>query len=89
VILIDDGVATGSTAHAALKALRSRKPARLIFGAPVAPADAVRRLAMDADEIAILHAPHIFYAVAEFYDRFPQVSDEEVIAFLKSNAPPA
>jgi predicted phosphoribosyltransferase len=88
VVLIDDGVATGSTAHAALQALRGRNPARLIFGAPVASAEAVQRLAVDADELVILHAPAIFFAVAEFYDRFPQVSDEEVMALLK-NPPPA
>lgn len=88
VVLIDDGVATGSTAHAALQALRGRNPARLIFGAPVASAEAAQRLAVDADELVILHAPAIFFAVAEFYDRFPQVSDEEVMALLK-NSPPA
>ncbi len=88
VVLIDDGVATGSTAHAALHALRGHKPARLIFGAPVASAEAAQRLALDADELAILHAPAIFFAVAEFYDRFPQVSDEEVMALFK-NSPPA
>jgi len=84
VILIDDGVATGSTAHAALHALRARNPARLIFATPVAPADAVQRLAADADELAILHAPGVFFAVGEFYDRFLQVSDAEVIALLRA-----
>lgn len=87
VILVDDGVATGSTAHAALHALRERKPARLVFAAPVAPADTVQRLAADADDLAILHAPRAFFAVGEFYDRFPQVSDEEVLALLRSSAP--
>jgi putative phosphoribosyl transferase len=87
VVLIDDGVATGSTAHAALHALRSLKPARLIFAVPVASADAVRRLALDADDLAILHTPGAFTAVGEYYDRFPQVSDEEVIAVLKSSSP--
>jgi predicted phosphoribosyltransferase len=83
VVLIDDGVATGSTARAALHAVRARKPARLIFATPVAPADALRRLAVDSDELAVLHAPNVFFAVGEFYDRFPQVPDEEVIALLK------
>jgi putative phosphoribosyl transferase len=82
VILIDDGVATGATAHAALRTLRSRGPARLIFAAPVAPADTVQRLALDADELAILNAPAIFFAVADFYDRFLQVSDDEVLSCL-------
>jgi predicted phosphoribosyltransferase len=87
VVLIDDGVATGSTAHAALHALRACKPARLIFGAPVAPVEAIRRLSPDADELAVLHAAALFFAVGEFYDRFFQVSDEEVIALLKRASP--
>jgi predicted phosphoribosyltransferase len=87
VILVDDGVATGATAHAALRTLRSRGPARLIFAAPVAPADTVQRLALDADELAILDAPAIFFAVADFYDRFLQVSDDEVLSLLNHSAP--
>ena len=87
VILIDDGVATGSTAHAALHALRARNPARLIFATPVAAADTVQRLALDADELVVLDAPNIFFAVGEFYDKFIQVPDEEVIALLNSFAP--
>jgi len=86
VVLVDDGVATGSTAHAALRALRRSNPARLIFAAPVAAADTVQRLAADADDLAILHAPSAFFAVGEYYDKFPQVSDEEVIAFLGISA---
>jgi predicted phosphoribosyltransferase len=88
VILIDDGVATGATAHAALQALRAAKPARLIFATPVAPADAIQRLAVDADDLVVLHAPNVFFAVGEFYDRFVQVTDDEVIALLK-HSPPA
>jgi predicted phosphoribosyltransferase len=86
VVLIDDGVATGATAHAALQSLRGRIPARLIFATPVAAADTVQRLAHDADELAVLHAPGVFFAVGEFYERFLQVSDEEVISLLKSSA---
>ena len=88
VILVDDGVATGSTAHGALRGLRGQGPGRLVFATPVAAADTVQRLAADADELAILHAPRAFFAVGEFYDRFPQVSDEEVLALL-GNHPPA
>lgn len=82
VILVDDGVATGSTAHAALCALRAHKPARLIFAAPVAAADTIQRLAVDADELVVPHAPNVFFSVGEFYDRFIQVSDDEVIRCL-------
>jgi len=87
VILIDDGVATGATAHAALFGLRKQNPARLVFATPVAAADSIQRLAGDADELKILHAPPGFGAVADFYDRFPQVSDAEVVALLKSLRP--
>jgi predicted phosphoribosyltransferase len=86
VILIDDGVATGSTAHAALRTLRARGPARLVFASPVAAADTLQRLAADADELAILHAPPIFFAVADFYDRFLQVTDDEVLSCLNHSA---
>jgi putative phosphoribosyl transferase len=82
VILIDDGVATGSTAHAALHALRANKPARLIFATPVAAAETVQRLAMDADDLAVLHAPVAFFSVGEFYGSFLQVPDEEVLRLL-------
>jgi putative phosphoribosyl transferase len=87
VILVDDGVATGATAHAALRTLRLRGPARVIFATPVAPADTVQRLAVDADELAILHAPAMFFAVTDFYDRFLQVSDEEVLSLLNTSVP--
>jgi len=86
VILIDDGVATGSTAHAALLALRERGPARLIFATPVAAADTMQRLAADADELAILYVPSGFLAVGEFYERFEQVGDQEVVETLKEGA---
>ena len=85
VILVDDGVATGSTAHAALRALRGRHPARLIFATPVAAADSIQRLAGSTDELAILHSPAGFSAVGEFYNRFEQVSDEEVMAALRDS----
>jgi len=87
VILIDDGVATGVTAHAALRALRERNPARLIFAAPVAASDTVQRLAADADDLVILHAPSAFFAVGEFYEHFSQVSDEDVLALLQNSLP--
>jgi predicted phosphoribosyltransferase len=82
IILIDDGVATGETAVAALIGLRSLAPARLVFATPVAAEDRVQRLAACADELVILQTPQALTAVGEFYDRFGQVSDEEVIALL-------
>lgn len=81
-IVIDDGLATGSTMIAALHALRNQKPAELICAVPVAPPDTLRKLQGKADRIVCLSSPENFYAVGQFYSDFPQVSDSEVIACL-------
>ena len=82
VIIIDDGLATGSTMIAALHALRNQKPAELICAVPVAPPDTLRKLQGKADRMVCLSSPDNFYAVGQFYADFPQVTDEEVIACL-------
>lgn len=82
VIVIDDGLATGSTMIAALHALRTRNPAQLICAVPVAPPDTLQKLQGKADRIVCLSSPRNFYAVGQFYADFPQVSDAEVIACL-------
>jgi len=82
VIVVDDGLATGSTMIAALHALRSRSPKKLICAVPVAPPDTLAKVEPYADEVVCLSAPPMFYAVGQFYQSFPQVSDEEVIALL-------
>jgi len=82
VIVVDDGLATGSTMIAALHALRSRGPARLICAVPVAPPDTVALVAQHCDEVVCLETPEYFAAVGQFYRHFPQVSDQEVIAAL-------
>ncbi|HLF96894.1 MAG TPA: phosphoribosyltransferase family protein [Methylococcaceae bacterium] len=82
VIVVDDGVATGFTMLAALRAVRAKKPAQLIAAMAVTPPDTLRRLKAEADEIVCLDAPDHFYAVGQFFADFPQVSDEEVIATL-------
>lgn len=82
VIVIDDGLATGSTMIAALHALRNRKPEQLICAVPVAPPETIQKLQGKADRIVCLSAPVDFYAVGQFYRDFPQVSDDEVIACL-------
>lgn len=84
VIVVDDGLATGSTMIAALHALRSRKPKKLVCAVPVSPPDTLEKVTPYADEVLCLHAPAMFYAVGQFYADFPQVSDEEVIALLES-----
>ncbi len=82
VIVVDDGLATGSTMIAALHALRARMPQRLICAVPVAPPDTIERVRPYCDEIVCLETPQMFYAVGQFYADFPQVSDEEVVALL-------
>ncbi len=87
-IVVDDGVATGATTRAALRAVRRRGPRRLILAVPVAPPETLARLREEADEVVCLHAPEWFAAVGQFYDDFRQIDDEEVVAAL-AEAPPA
>ena len=82
VIVVDDGLATGSTMIAALHALRQRQPQQLICAVPVAPPDTLEKVADKADEVVCLYAPENFQAVGQFYADFGQVEDEEVIALL-------
>ena len=82
VIIIDDGLATGSTMIAALHAVRNQQPAELVCAVPVAPPDTIKKLQGKADRIVCLSSPEDFYAVGQYYVDFPQVSDEEVIAGL-------
>jgi putative phosphoribosyl transferase len=81
-IVIDDGVATGATVRAALKALRRGNPARLVLAVPVAPPETVQELRREVDELICLETPDPFYAIGAFYQDFTQTSDEEVIALL-------
>jgi putative phosphoribosyl transferase len=82
VIVVDDGVATGTTMRAALKALRRRRPGRLVLAVPVAPRDTLQALTAEVDEVVCLATPHPFFAVGEHYRRFDQVEDDEVIEAL-------
>jgi putative phosphoribosyl transferase len=81
-IVVDDGLATGSTMLAALHAVRARQPARLVCGVPVASTQALALVRPYADEVVCLQAPAGFYAVGQFYRSFPQVDDDEAIALL-------
>jgi predicted phosphoribosyltransferase len=78
VILVDDGLATGSTMRAAIAAVRQRHPAKLIAAFPTAPPSACRSLAAEVDEVVCPYRPESFFAISESYDVFPQVSDDEV-----------
>lgn len=86
VIVVDDGVATGGTIRTALKALRKKKPARLVLAVPVAPKDILASLAHDCDEVVCLATPEPFYAVGAHYSDFTQTSDDEVKQLLTANS---
>jgi predicted phosphoribosyltransferase len=81
-IVIDDGIATGATTRAALRATRVRKPKRLVLAVPVAPTSTLEELRDDADEIVCIEDHEPFGAIGYFYFDFRQVSDEEVIEIL-------
>jgi predicted phosphoribosyltransferase len=81
-IVVDDGIATGATTHAALRAARARSPLRLVLAVPVAPTEALQELRGEADEIVCLEDHEPFGAIGLFYRDFRQVSDDEVIAIL-------
>jgi len=82
-IVVDDGVATGVTDAAALRAVRHAGPRRLVLAVPVAPPDSAERLRGDADEIVCLRSPRFFHGVGLWYRDFAQVTDDEVVATLE------
>ena len=85
VIIVDDGIATGSTMEAALWSARNERPSRLIAALPVAPVESLRRLTADADLVLCVRAPDFFSAVGQFYEQFPQVEDRSVLEMLKES----
>lgn len=82
VIIVDDGVATGSTARAACQVARAQGAQRVILAVPVAPVDWQTRLGDAADEYVCLETPESFFSIGEFYEDFTQTTDEEVVALL-------
>jgi putative phosphoribosyl transferase len=86
VILVDDGIATGSTLRAAIAALRQLRPASLVVAAGVAPLCTYLELKSEVDEVVCLITPPFFYAISLLYDSFPAVSDEEVRDLLSQAA---
>lgn len=85
-VVVDDGVATGGTAVAALRWARAEGAAKVMLAVPVAPKEAVKRLRREADQVYVLATPEPFYAVGQWYDDFPQVSDERVVELLASRS---
>ena len=86
VLVIDDGLATGYTALAAIEMLRTMKPQKIVLAVPVAPSETVASLMPEVDELIYLSMPREFLAVGQFYDEFHQVTDEEVIDRIKARA---
>jgi len=82
VVLVDDGVATGATVLASLRAIRQQRPKQLILAVPVGAADSIAALEKEADRVVCLYSPEVFWAVGSFYADFDQTSDEEVIQML-------
>jgi len=84
VIVVDDGIATGSTVRAAIAALRRQRAALVVAAAPVIPRDTFARLESEADEVAAAVVPEQFSSVGEWYADFTQTTDQEVRALLKA-----
>lgn len=81
-ILVDDGLATGSTMLTAVHILRQAKPARVVIAVPVAAPDTCQAMRSEVDEMICLQTPEPFYSVGQWYENFEQTSDDEVIALL-------
>jgi predicted phosphoribosyltransferase len=86
VFLVDDGLATGSSMRAAVKALRRLEPARIIVAVPVGPSDTCTTAAIGADDVVCLRMPASFAAVGYWYSDFSQTTDDEVVALLHASA---
>jgi predicted phosphoribosyltransferase len=82
-IVVDDGIATGATMRAAVSALRSAGPGRIVVAVPVAPPDACARLEMETDELVCIARVEPFGAVGSWYLDFPQATDDEVRVWLE------
>lgn len=87
IVVVDDGIATGGTARAGLRALRQAGAKHLVLAVPVGPPDVVAALGEDADAVVCLYRPDPFHAVGLFYRNFEQTSDAEVLAALAETAP--
>lgn len=84
-VLVDDGVATGTTMFAAIKWLKKQKLKKLIVAIPVGPRDTIEKLRSIVDELIVLHSPSIFGAVGAFYHEFSQVTDDEVMEIMQKH----
>jgi len=86
VILVDDGIATGCSILAAVAAIRRRGATRVVVAVPVAPASGCSAIRMEADEVISVAEPEMFLAVSQWYQEFPQISDQDVCHLLEALA---
>ena len=86
VVIVDDGIATGSSMLAAIRSVRARKPRKLVVAIGVAPPQSLVQIQAEADEVVCLYAPADFYAVGQFFGDFSEVTDEMVVAALSRAA---
>jgi len=86
VIVVDDGLATGATMRAGVRALQERNPQTAVIAVPVAPPDTVDALRFVADDLVCLHTPADFGGVGRWYEEFPQVDDETVVELLRKHS---
>jgi putative phosphoribosyl transferase len=89
VLIVDDGIATGSTARAACLVARSKGASKVLLAAPVAPPHTIEELRDDADDIICVHSTDTFWAIGQFYDDFSQVTDDEVSILLEKAERPS
>jgi len=85
VVLVDDGIATGGTARAAVRALRKRGAARIVLAVPVGAPETLDTLGREADDVVCLHAPVSLHAIGLWYEDFEQVGNDEVVALLEES----
>ena len=86
-VIVDDGIATGSTARAACRVARAHAAARVVLAVPVAPRETVSALQAECDDVVALASPEQFYAVGEWYDDFSPTSDIDVVELLRNAQP--
>ena len=82
VIIVDDGIATGATMLAAIRAIRGQKPSKIVVASPVATPHVMDQLRSEADDVVVLDTPEDFFAISQFYEEFEQVTDDEVMDIL-------
>jgi predicted phosphoribosyltransferase len=86
VIIVDDGIATGSSMLAAIRSVRARHPRKIVVATAVAPTETLNALRREADDVVCLHAARDFYAVGQFFDDFSEVTDDMVVTALSRAA---